>query len=470
MGSSITAPVPEAQVERSWRHSASGRMAGVAWKGGALIHTLAGSGQRATYETAYAVGSGNHGKSYLIRVGDSLFQSPLAWYTESRTWDFSPGYHENPAPDFFRPVTVECLFCHAGEARAVRGSQNRYLDPPFAAAPIGCARCHGDPSRHLGEPRPGSIVNPAKLPPALRDSVCESCHLSGDARVLNPGRQLSDFRPGMLLEDVFSVYVPAKSGANRPLKVVSHSEQLAASACAAAGERLWCGACHDPHRSPRETERAGWYRARCLECHQGAAVAQHENRRGDDCARCHMPRSKAYDGGHTAFTDHWIRRSPGSEQPAQTQEALRAWREPPEPIRIRNLALAYIGNSQTSKSLWRYREGVRLLNSVANTQADGAVAVVVGLQLMRQNEPAKAVFWLRRASLEEPENSLRRLTLAAALAAAGEAQAAGREAREAIRLEPLLEEAYTLLAEVEPERAGYWRQQYSKLVPQRLPR
>jgi hypothetical protein len=470
MGRSITVPAAEAQAEYSWRHAASGRVANVVWRNGALIHTLADGDRRASHAAAYAIGSGNHGKSYLIRVGDSLFQSPLAWYTERRSWDFSPGYHENPAPDFYRPVTMECLFCHAGEARAARGSQNRYLDPPFAAAVIGCVRCHGDPSRHLSEPQPGSIVNPAKLRPALRESVCESCHLSGEARVLNPGRQFSDFRPGMLLEDVFSVYVPGKSGTNPPLKVVSHSEQLAASACATAGAGLWCGACHDPHREPAESERAGWYRAKCLGCHLGESIAQHQAQRGGDCAPCHMPRVKAYDGGHTAFTDHRIRRFPPKDTPAQAQETLRAWREPPEPLRTRNLALAYVGNSQTSRSLWRYQEGVRLLNSIANAQADGAVAVVVGLQLMRQNDPAKAVSWLRRASLEEPENSLRHLALAAALAGAGQREAAGREAREAIRLEPLLEDAYTLLAEVEPERARYWKQQYVKLVPQRLSR
>jgi Flp pilus assembly protein TadD len=113
---------------------------------------------------------------------------------------------------------------------------------------------------------------------------------------------------------------------------------------------------------------------------------------------------------------------------------------------------------------------VRLLNSVANAEADGTVAVVVGLQLIRQNQPAKAVSWLRRAAVEEPENSLRHLTLAAALAGAGERDAAVKEAREAIRLEPLLEDAYTLLAEVEPERAAYWRQLYAKLFPQRLSR
>jgi len=476
MGRSITLPAAEVQPERSW-HTSSGRVASVLWTRGKLVHSLQQGDRRASYEVAYAIGSGNQGKSYLIRLADSLFQSPLAWYAGRRTWDMSPGYQDDPAPDFYRPVTMECLFCHAGEARAIRGSQNRYLDPPFAVAAISCERCHGDPSRHLLEPRPESIVNPGKLPAAIRDSVCESCHLSGEARVLNPGRQFSDFRPGMPLEEVFSVYVPEKRNANGTLKVVSHSEQMAASRCASAsGGQLWCGTCHDPHREPGEKARAVWYREKCLGCHRDESVPRHRLKQGDDCTGCHMPRLKAYDGGHTAFTDHWIRRasgnqSSGSQKTADQGELLRAWREPPEPVRKRNLALAYIGNSQTTKSLRRYQEGVRLLNSVLNgNQADGAVAMVVGLQFMRQNQPAKAVPWFRRAMLEEPGNSLRHLTLAAALAEAGEAGGAANEAREAIRLEPLLEDAYTLLARIEPERASYWKEQYSKLVPLRIQR
>ena len=48
------------------------------------------------------------------------------------------------------------------------------------------------------------------------------------------------------------------------------------------------------------------------------------------------------------------------------------------------------------------------------------------------------------------------------------ADAARKEAGEAIRLEPLLEEPYLLLARIEPQRAAYWRDRYARLVPMRI--
>lgn len=420
----------------------------------------------------FAIGSGHQGKSYAWRQGDSLFQSPIAWYREQRKWDLSPGYAEDPSPDFYRPVTAECLFCHAGGVRPVSGTQNRYLDPPFAPAAISCDRCHGDVTAHLDKPVRETIINPVRLPQIQRDSVCEACHLSGEARIPNPGREFRDFRPGMALEEVFSVYV-ASNGAQQDLKVVSHSEQLAASRCATeSGGRMWCASCHDPHREPPSTERAGYYRDRCLKCHQSEVTA-HRGQKGDDCAGCHMPRKRAYDGGHTAFTDHWIRRTPRGAVAADRAE-LRAWREPAAPFRKRNLALAYIASSakpgaREILALARLQKGVLLLNEVlASGTRDGAVAEAAGLQFLKQDKAAEAVRWFRIAAAEEPANSLRRLNLAAALLASGDRNAARAEALEAMRLEPLLEEAYALLAEIEPHRSSYWRAEYGKRVPRRI--
>jgi len=100
----------------------------------------------------------------------------------------------------------------------------------------------------------GSIVNPAKLSPARRDSVCEQCHLAGAARVLNPGKSFTDFHPGELLENVFTTYVAALPARDaEALKVVSHAEQLARSRCARESQgRMWCGTCHDPHVQPAD--------------------------------------------------------------------------------------------------------------------------------------------------------------------------------------------------------------------------
>jgi len=45
------------------------------------------------------------------------------------------------------------------------------------AEAITCERCHGPSEKHLADPRAGTIVNPSKLAPAARDSICEQCHL-----------------------------------------------------------------------------------------------------------------------------------------------------------------------------------------------------------------------------------------------------------------------------------------------------
>lgn len=470
MGRSLGPAVDEAQTSRQWRHPLSGRELFVE---GGLRHGIRFRHLRASYRMEFAIGSGNQGKSYAWRQGDALFQSPIAWYTERRQWDFSPGYQEDPAPDFYRPITTECLFCHAGAVRPIDGTQNRYQDPPFLPAAISCDRCHGDGSDHIRRPLAGNIVNPSRLPAIERDSVCEACHLSGEARIPNPGKDFLDFRPGRKLEDVFTVYVPAHTP-QRDFKVVSHSEQLAASRCAQHSKgRLWCVSCHDPHRRPAVETRAVYYRAKCLACHPNTET-RHQGVSSDDCTGCHMPRRRAYDGGHTAFTDHQIRRRGESSQAEAPEVRLRAWREPASPLRTRNLALAYIASSeklraQPDLALARLQQGVLLLNQVlASGAVDGAVAQAAGLLFLKQGKNAEAVRWFRFAVQQQPTHSLRRLNLAAALLARGDRSAARAEAVEAIRLEPLLEGAYALLAEIEPARASYWKAEYLKRLPQRI--
>ena len=83
--------------------------------------------------------------------------------------------------------------------------------------------------------------------------------LKGVARVLNPGKKLSDFRPGQPLEDTFTIYhnqVPP--GTQAGFKVISHVEQLALSMCARKSNgKLWCGTCHDPHNDPLQPVQFG---------------------------------------------------------------------------------------------------------------------------------------------------------------------------------------------------------------------
>ena len=346
-----------------------------------MIQRLERNGASGEHQALYAVGSGAHAVGYLVQRGDHLFQSPLTYCT-GRGWDMSPGYENDPAPDFYRPVTPDCLVCHAGRARPLAGTLNGYEMPPFEAEAITCERCHGPVEAHLRDPSPGSIVNPANLPPRARASICEQCHLSGDARIPNPGKRLSDFRPGQDLEEVYSVYVfEASLDPSRPsaLKVISQAQQLALSTCARRSQsKLWCGTCHDPHEQPADPKT--YFRSRCLSCHGAALVKTHPRPSdlaraarpdlsgsrppsrerlapaegsSDDCIGCHMPRRPVSDGGHTVFTDHRIARRPPSETSAAGADApspLVAWYEPPAAFAKRNLGLAGVEVGERLKS------------------------------------------------------------------------------------------------------------------------
>jgi len=151
---------------------------------------LASGGEATDYRIDYVIGSGNHASGYLLDVAGHLFQSPIAYYKTRQAYDLAPGYEGLSRPDFTRPISEACLFCHSGTALKIPGTSNQYRSPPFAAESITCDRCHGSAEKHLTDPRADTIVNPAKLPPAARDSICEQCHLLGVGRGAESGEKV----------------------------------------------------------------------------------------------------------------------------------------------------------------------------------------------------------------------------------------------------------------------------------------
>ncbi len=432
-----------------------------------------------SYVPAYAVGSGTHAVAYLIELSGHLFQSPICFYA-GRGWDMAPGYEQNPEPDFLRPVTPDCLFCHSGQARPVEGSLNRYEDPPFEAEGITCARCHGPADAHLRSPVPGSIVNPAKLPVRARDSVCEQCHLSGEARLANPGRQLSDFQPGQNLEDVFSVYVFASSlDPSRPaaLKVISQAQQLALSTCARRSNgKLWCGTCHDPHQQPGDPK--VWFRSRCLSCH-GEALLRTHPKPNDDCVGCHMPQRPVSDGGHTVFTDHRIARRPppaaetAVSEPDET-ESLVAWHEPVKALQQRNLGLAEIEVGERIKNVPLISQGAkRLTECWPNFPKDAALLTALGQVLLGVHDAEEAASVFERAIQAEPDNPSNYLHAALAWKEARNPQKAIGCLENALRLDPIVEQPYRVLTAIyqeqgQPAMVHLTYQRFLKAFPQSI--
>ena len=395
------------------------------------------------FPIAYAIGSGNHATGYLIQIGDHLFQSPICYYTNRRLYDLAPGYEQIDEPDFTRPVGEECVLCHSGRPLHVPGTENRYAPPIFQEEAISCSRCHGAAEKHLRRPGPGSIVNPAKLDEAARDSICEQCHLAGVTRILNPGKTFSDFRPGQRLEEVFTVYVRSNSIA---FKVISHAEQLARSACARASQgKLWCGTCHDPHPQTPLTPRT--YNSRCQDCHLHKLARSHPA--DTNCLSCHMPRRPAQDGGHTVFTDHRIRRRPEPDETGQQVDDLVAWRDPEPALQARNLALAYVNDGISGRSPAKIVRGYRMLAEVQRTAPDDiGVLQGIGRTLLLGKEPLEALRAFEKVLQLSPISAVNEKDVGMASLESGQFDRAGPHLERALELDPLLLSAATALQEV----------------------
>ena len=401
------------------------------------------AGEVSEYQVAYVIGSGGHASGYLIQIGDHLFQSPICYYTNRRAYDLAPGYERIAEPDFTRPVGEECVLCHSGRPLHVPGTANRYTPPVFEEEAISCERCHGTAAEHLRRPVPGSIVNPARLAPAARDSICEQCHLAGVTRILNPGRNFADFHPGQRLEEVFTVYTRAGTHA---FNVISHAEQLALSACARNSRgKLWCGTCHDPHPLAAPTSQT--YSARCQSCHQGKLSRSHPT--DTNCVSCHMTRRQAQDGGHTVFTDHRITRRPEPDEAAPQPENLVAWRRPEPAVEARNLALAYVNAGVSGRSPAQIVRGYRMLTEVQRTAPDDVgVLTGIGRALLLGKEPLEALKAFERVLQLVPNSAVSEEDVGIACLESGQLEKAASHLERALELDPLLLSAATALQAV----------------------
>lgn len=285
---------------------------------------------RNTQKIAYVIGAGENGIGYIIRQGNYLFEAPLSYYTQTRTWELSPGFGQRDL-SFTRPVTSGCIACHSGRAQAVPGGHGLYRDPPFRELAIGCETCHGPGKLHVearmkGAPLTGAvdpmIVNPARLKGWLADNICMRCHQNGDARILKPGKRYSDFRPGTPLDETVSIFlIPFDRNAPPQEPLLQHYVLMILSKCyRASGGRLHCITCHDPHVQPSEAEAPAYFRKKCLECHTEKSCSVSLDARlrknpPDDCIGCHMPKQNLRSISHSALTNHRIVANPTEPLP-----------------------------------------------------------------------------------------------------------------------------------------------------------
>lgn len=240
----------------------------------------------------FAIGSGNHARSYLTRNREGKFvQLPVTWYSDKGGyWEMSPGYDRADQEDFRRVVPDECLFCHAS-----------YSQPLQA---IDCQRCHGPGRAHAESQGRAPILNPKRLSRERQLEICMQCHLETTSSPLPNAirrfdRDVFSYRPGEPLGE-YSLYFDHARGSGQEGKFeIAHAAyRLRQSACFQKSQ-MTCSSCHDPHSVRRGAEAAG-----CKQCHAAA------HNPGSSCIDCHMPKRRTDDARHVVMTDHFIQRRP----------------------------------------------------------------------------------------------------------------------------------------------------------------
>jgi tetratricopeptide (TPR) repeat protein len=261
---------------------------------------------------------------------------------------------------------------------------------------------------------------------------------------------MKDFRPGM----DWAEHVATFLGGREKAAATDHAEQLALSQCKqAAGGKLWCATCHDPH----EAKPAG--NDSCTACHPKAHKGEKR-----DCASCHMPKAATQEGEHVAYTNHSIPRDGKPRQAA-------AWRSyPGTTASERDWALAFGERAGLEKAArdndapvlaalaqvydraGKQREAVELYERLRNLDADHPALANLAIYRVQQGKSAEAILLWERVLARHPAQAAPAMNLALYYAQQGRAGDAQRTLERLLRFQPDLAAARKFLATLREER------------------
>jgi predicted CXXCH cytochrome family protein len=388
-------------------------------------------------EIQFALGSNTRGQSYLMWRDGAFFVSPIASFTHG-DWNLSAGYEPNRNYRFSRPALDGCLMCHCGQLTREGARENYSPEPIFREISIGCERCHGPGKNHVEyrqQISPAGIdplLNVKDLPPTERDAVCYQCHFFGKERILRYGRTETDFRPGMKLSDIWTVFVNGDGTDGDSTVLVSQAMQMRSSRCFQASEgRMGCVTCHDPHESPAEDRRVSFYNDRCLKCHeqQGCTVpvTQRTAPPADgSCIHCHMASLTAKSVPHSSQTDHRILRRPAL--PKSSAENL---------------------------TLTIFQEEGTIIPEIELTRARGLVAGLLAEKHNDRRQATECMTLLHQALATMPDDQVMQLALGGANELLGSDHVAERHWQQIVTQSPRDEDALLRLANLTFKRGRY---------------
>ena len=217
---------------------------------------------------------------YFTKVGDDYFPLGGQWDVVHKKWlpyfvkpgtDWWEPYY--PADNMQRPTGPTCDGCHS-VGYDIRTKH-------VAEWNVGCERCHGPGSDHVGNPTRGNILNPARMDYVRANDVCIQCHSQGrplknpiegapgehryyDWPVgYNVGLNLADFwqlEDHTLGESTFTHYADGTAHKNR-----MQGNDFVQSVMYRRG--IACFDCHDVHGTENYAQLRKPANQLCLDCH-----------------------------------------------------------------------------------------------------------------------------------------------------------------------------------------------------------
>jgi hypothetical protein len=372
------------------------------------------------YKLQYFLGSGHLGLTYLYSIHGYWFETPAAYYAKTG-YDMKPGIGHPPNMPPGLPMNSGCMRCHMSDVpREDAGTDNHYQGLPFRHGGITCESCHGDATRHLATQGKASVINPVKLDPDRRDSICINCHLEGDTNVEHRGRYAVDYKPGERISDYLAFYQYVSADATS--RGVSEIEQFSQSRCKrTSGDRMSCTTCHDPHRTPDPQERVAFYRGKCLQCHNVGNFAATHHTENPDCTSCHMPKSGAGNIPHVAWTDHRLLARPdqahNSNRPTGSRDLVPILKAGGTP---RDLALAYYNLVTNGERAERQRAFELLAQANQADPSDTQVAMALGVLFQAKGARPEAIAAYKQVLHYDPLNLTASVNLGTLLAQSGD--------------------------------------------------
>ncbi len=136
-------------------------------------------------------------QKYLTLLGGQFYILPKYWNIAERKWE--------PYTVFNWREESYPLYCNGCHVVGFDPKTRSYVEEGIV-----CESCHGPGAKHVGTGDPKNITNPANLPKARRDMICEQCHTDGKDKATNTYPFPVGFKPGEDLQNFLTEFFMPK--------------------------------------------------------------------------------------------------------------------------------------------------------------------------------------------------------------------------------------------------------------------